>query len=146
MRSRRSNFTTQETAALVEIEAHFRTAAAVQPAAGFSRRWLTRLKAQQARDERVRAGWLLVGNLAAALLVLAVLLSQLGQPTSWIIRGVDQINIWLATAEATLNAAVSLAETFPILIFYPAVALILMMIFWGVLVKRSFAVQGEFNE
>jgi hypothetical protein len=136
-------FTAGEKFSLLAVENRLRSAEWLKPAAGFSRRWLARIKQERAVAQRVRAGWLLVGNLAAALLVFGLLLSQLGQPASWLTQAVESINSSLAVAETAVSVSLNVIQTFPVLIFYPLIALMLVVMLWGMLIKRSFAFQGE---
>lgn len=136
-------FTSNEKFWLLAVENRLHSAQWLKPAAGFSRRWLARIKRERTANQRVRAGWLLVGNLAAALLVFGLLLSQLGQPASWLTQAVEGINSSLAVAEAALAVGSSVVQTFPVLVFYPLIALMLVVMLWGMLIKRSFAFQGE---
>jgi hypothetical protein len=136
-------FTAGEKFSLLAVENRFRSAEWLKPANGFSRRWLARIKQEREVTQRVRAGWLLVGNLAAALLVFGILVSQLGQPASWLTQAVETINSNLAIAEATVNVSLNVIQTFPVLIFYPLIAVMLVVMLWGMLIKRSFAFQGD---
>jgi hypothetical protein len=140
---RSQNFTPAEKFSLLTVENRLRSTEWLKPAAGFSRRWLVRIKQEREVAQRVRAGWLLVGNLAAALLVFGLLLSQLGQPASWLTQAVEEINSSLAVAEAAVNVSLTVIQTFPALVFYPLIALMLVVMLWGMLIKRSFAFQGE---
>jgi type III secretory pathway component EscV len=76
-------------------------------------------------------------------LVFGLLLSQLGQPASWLTQAVEEINSSLAVAEAAVNVSLTVIQTFPALVFYPLIALMLVAMLWGMLIKRSFAFQGE---
>jgi hypothetical protein len=140
---RSQNFSAAEKFSLLAVENRLRSTEWLKPAAGFSRRWLARIKQEREVTQRVRAGWLLVGNLAAALLVFGLLLSQLGQPASWLTQAVEEINSSLAVVEAALNVTLTVIQTFPVLIFYPLIALMLTVMLWGMLIKRSLAFQGE---
>lgn len=138
-----NQLTADEKFSLLAVENRIRSVEWLKPAAGFGRRWLARIKQQSESNQRVRAGWLFVGNAAAALLLLAVLVSQLGQPASWFTQAVESINSSLAVTEAAVNVSLSVIQTFPILVFYPLIALMLLVLLWGMLIKRSFAFQGE---
>lgn len=138
-----NTYSVNEKFSLLAVENRLRSAEWLKPAAGFSRRWLARIKQEREVSQRVRAGWLLVGNLAVALLVFGLLLSEIGQPASWLTQAVESINSSLAVAEAAVSVSLNVVQTFPVLVFYPLIALMLIVMLWGMLIKRSSAFQGE---